>query len=649
MLTLPTHPLSYYTYQFWAVAWYAGTKAAASGPLGEKDAGDKTGPLGMMYSLLLSFLAEDSFDQAVLRSDELRGSAAEMHSTRLSATSHYGIGRHALHYLLRGWDVSHEDCKKISLLLRMQMLELAQHDLGVVRYVSSAERSVLQLACRQLAYKAVKAAKIMVAPEGESSAAVPLLSVAALKVVHEKIDMVNARLAALPGAEATISAPPPLVLSEPEEHLARLSLSMLLGGNADGFLLAPATTTASSTVPSSTRAELDSSLDGVGVLGLYFAASGCSACRSVTRALGAPYTKLCKPQPCNQRLEIVLVSLDEGSEEDYARFRGSMPWMALPHDAGSLPMQLSSHFNVHNVPTLVLLRADGTLLSTDGIRLLRKHGRAFPWGSVEDSPDMPHLTPLLDRLVPREYVHGGSYTELPRYRAIDFLQQAAKVSTLTEAIDAIRQCDEMCTSLAVQAHVVKNTRFLIAALIEHTFTQLVPLPLPESHANSKDSIWAQPILYGQQLDLLILLQRIMASAFARTLTPTPTSEPNLNPNLDPNPNPIQEHFASSTLSVLHTRHTDAVRMVVPGCLAIVADAVMRRRASDIPSKACETLEGFTLGSADMAHQSATVPCSSLLKVPTWQCHSSPPSWAGSPGPWLRHALGTSTWAAQGPM
>ena len=90
-------------------------------------------------------------------------------------------------------------------------------------------------------------------------------------------------------------------------------------------------------------------------------------------------------------------------------------------------------------------------------------------------------------------------------------------------------------------------------------------------------------------------------------------------------------------------------MVVPGCLAIVADAVMRRRASDIPSKACETLEGFTLGSADMAHQSATVPCSSLLKVPTWQCHSSPPSWAGSPGPWLRHALGTSTWAAQGPM
>jgi hypothetical protein len=42
----------------------------------------------------------------------------------------------ALRYLLRGWDVSGEDGKLLSLLLRQQMLELAQRDLGVVRYVS---------------------------------------------------------------------------------------------------------------------------------------------------------------------------------------------------------------------------------------------------------------------------------------------------------------------------------------------------------------------------------------------------------------------------------------------------------------------------------------------------------------------------------
>ena len=47
---------------------------------------------------------------------------------------------------------------------------------------------------------------------------------------------------------------------------------------------------------------------------------------------------------------------------------------------------------------------------------------------------------------------------------------------------------------------------------------------------------------------------------------------------------------------------------VPFCLAIVADAVMRREASDIPSQICVHLASFTLGSADLAQQAATVPC-----------------------------------------
>ena len=47
-------------------------------------------------------------------------------------------------------------CKRISLLLRLQMLRMAQHDLGFARHVTLAERSVLHIACRQLAYKAAK-------------------------------------------------------------------------------------------------------------------------------------------------------------------------------------------------------------------------------------------------------------------------------------------------------------------------------------------------------------------------------------------------------------------------------------------------------------------------------------------------------------
>ena len=254
------------------------------------------------------------------------------------------------------------------------------------------------------------------------------------------------------------------------------------------------------------------------------------------------YSRLRTPQPVacpaawsstiSQRLEIVLVSLDEDANEEYANFCQTMPWLALPSDAGSLATSLSERFEVVSVPTLVLLRADGSLLSTDGLRLLRKHANSFPWSGAEEAPPMPHLSPLLDRVVPRGYHCPGSYTELPRYRPIDFLRQPSSVRTLAEAVNAIRFCDEIATSLAVQKHCIKNTHFLIAALIEHTFTQLVPLPLPETHPKVHESVWAQPILYAQQLDLLILLQRLI------------------------------EHFAASVISVAHTPAMDATRMVV---------------------------------------------------------------------------------------
>ena len=469
------------------------------------------------------------------------------------------------------------------------MLELAQRDLGVVRYVSEvldpprlqaclgpcltrtrtrtrtrtltltstltltlpkSERSVLELACRQLAYKAAKAARLTAPQEADAQgeagsstslpATAPLLPVAALIIVRSQIERVKDRLATLPGAAAATAPPPPLVLSNADSHFGSPSLPALLDASLGGTLLTPiATSSALAAEP----VAVESAVKGVGVLGLYFAASGCSACRTATKMLTPVYSRLRTPQPVacpaawgsstiSQRLEMVLVSLDEHEDEEYAHFCQTMPWLALPRDAGSLATRLSERFEVVSVPTLVLLRADGSLLSTDGLRLLRKHANSFPWSGAEEAPPMPHLSPLLDRVLPRGYACPGAYTELPRYRPVDFLRQPSSVKSLAEAVDAIRSCDEIATSLAVQKHCIKNTHFLIAALIEHTFTQLVPLPLPESHAKSKDSIWAQPILYAQQLDLLILLQRVV------------------------------EHFAASVLSVAHTPATDATRMVV---------------------------------------------------------------------------------------
>lgn len=271
---------------------------------------------------------------------------------------------------------------------------------------------------------------------------------------------------------------------------------------------------------------------------------------------------------------------------DFETHRAEMPWLSLPH-GGALPALLAEIFHVSSIPCVILLNKDGALISTDGVRLLRKHTRAFPWSSATPPPT-PHHHPLYERLLRRQPVDTGAAHELPRYTPVDMLQQPAVVSTLDEAVAAVRHCDRLCTLIAVQSHCVKNSSFLKVALIQHTFTQLLPLPRAETAPEATTScVWRSPMLYAQQLDLMLLLQRII------------------------------EHFAASVFSIDHTRSLDAVRMVVPACVAAIADVVMRQQAVDIPSEVCTYLrgdasagkkgKGFSLGAGALARQSAVVP------------------------------------------
>ena len=72
--------------------------------------------------------------------------------------------------------------------------------------------------------------------------------------------------------------------------------------------------------------------------------------------------------------ELVRLTQDS-SEADFESYRATMPWLAMPH-GGNLPALLAALYHVSAIPCLVLLDAEGTLVSTDGLRLLRKHTRA---------------------------------------------------------------------------------------------------------------------------------------------------------------------------------------------------------------------------------------------------------------------------------
>jgi hypothetical protein len=232
-----------------------------------------------------------------------------------------------------------------------------------------------------------------------------------------------------------------------------------------------------------------------------------------------------------------------------------------------------------------------------------------------EPPQTPHVHPLYERLLRLGPVDPGAAADLPRYKTVDFLAQPQSAGTLAEAVSALRECDVLCTmiavqapinsaarstpyrksfppqnshaALAVQAHSVLNTSLLKVALIQHTFTCVLPMPKPEGASVGAvfphQCLWRTPMLYDQQLGVLLLLQRLM------------------------------EHFAASALSLDHTRSLDGVRMVVPACIACVADVVMRQIATDKPSRVCVHLrggadrKGFTIGSAALAKQSAAVP------------------------------------------
>jgi thiol-disulfide isomerase/thioredoxin len=541
---------------FWVVLWFGmnidDPEAMSAGRL-------KRGGLETLYEVCLPFLAGTSLDRGLARwqaAAEERGIPQPPPRTlRRSNSGHYGCCRHALRYLLERSGVGADECRIISLLLRHQMFRLAQNDLRFVMGLGDAERMVLDLAKRQLAYKAAKLGSQQ------------LIGLAQMGTISHEIAELD-ELIKKRGGRMDEPAPPPLILSAADAHLGRPSLEHLLGP-----MLLPAIEGGESH-PAVV-------IKGIEVLGLYFSASWCSPCVQTTPLLAAAYKAL---RARGKMLEIVLVPQDH-TEDEYHSYRATQPWPALPF-GGQLPAILSQLYQVGSIPCLVLLEPSGRLISTDGVRLLRRHARAFPWGGSAPK-ETPHLHPLFDRLLRISPIDPGQVFDLPKYKPLDFLRQPQAATTLEEAISALRTCDMLCTQTAVQAHSVLNTNFLKVGLIQHTFTCVLPMPKPEGDKVGavfpQQCLWRTPLLYDQQLGILLLLQRIL------------------------------EHFAASVLSLDHTRSLDAVRMVVPACIAAVADVVMRQIATDEPSRVCLHLrgthehKGFTIGSGALAKQSSHVP------------------------------------------
>jgi thiol-disulfide isomerase/thioredoxin len=112
------------------------------------------------------------------------------------------------------------------------------------------------------------------------------------------------------------------------------------------------------------------------VIAIYFSAHWCPPCRGFTPQLAKCYKEL---KEAGKEFEIVFVSSDK-DEESFKEYMSEMPWVALPFAERSLKEDLSGCFGVRGIPTLILLKPDGTLITSEGTEAVSLGAECFPWG-----------------------------------------------------------------------------------------------------------------------------------------------------------------------------------------------------------------------------------------------------------------------------
>ena len=127
------------------------------------------------------------------------------------------------------------------------------------------------------------------------------------------------------------------------------------------------------------------SLGEEGIVGLYFSAHWCPPCRRFTPQLVKCYEDL-KAQ--GKKFEVVFVSSDkdEAGFEEYCNemvtSKGDQ-LIALDYANRQLKTDLSKIFDVEGIPTLVLLKPDGTVITEDGTSAVSFGAEYFPWDAED--------------------------------------------------------------------------------------------------------------------------------------------------------------------------------------------------------------------------------------------------------------------------
>lgn len=116
-----------------------------------------------------------------------------------------------------------------------------------------------------------------------------------------------------------------------------------------------------------------SSLFNYGLIGLFFSASWSPPCQNFTEILAEAWHAI-RAQHGERAFELVLVPLDT-DEGEWRAYSENMPWLSLPVSSRESIMRLFVHFQVSEIPRLVIVNSSGEVVQSNARG--RPHGFGF--------------------------------------------------------------------------------------------------------------------------------------------------------------------------------------------------------------------------------------------------------------------------------
>ncbi len=99
-------------------------------------------------------------------------------------------------------------------------------------------------------------------------------------------------------------------------------------------------------------------MNNIKFVGLYFGAHWAPCCRRFTTTLTEKYNEI-NGGANGKEFEVVFVSKD-GNQDAFDRNFAEMPWKAIKYDDEPRKKSLEQRYGIMEIPTLIILAADGT-------------------------------------------------------------------------------------------------------------------------------------------------------------------------------------------------------------------------------------------------------------------------------------------------